>query len=102
METALIPPIAPSKRLVGRDAELAALELALQELREARSGAVYISGEPGIGKTALIAELLRRSTEYGHRTLSGRAAEFESSLPFAVFSDALERGLGARGAEDLD
>jgi DNA-binding CsgD family transcriptional regulator len=98
----LIPPVAPSGRLVGRDAELAALELTLDELREARSGAVYITGEPGIGKTALIAELLRRSAERGHRTLSGRAAEFESGLPFAVFNDALERGLGSRGAEDLD
>src|SRR2546427_12116010 len=94
--------IAPHKRLVGRDPELAALELALKELDEGRSGAVYIAGEPGIGKTALIAELLRRSKDRGHRTLSGRGAEFESSLPFAVFSDALERGLGPLEAEDLE
>ncbi len=61
-----------------------------------------LSGEPGIGKTALVAELLRRSREHGCETLSGRAAEFERDLPFAVFADAFEGHLGASGRESLE
>jgi DNA-binding CsgD family transcriptional regulator len=80
-----------SRGLVGRGAELAELGLLLDALGRGENGAVYLTGEPGIGKTSLIAELLVRADERGFRTLSGRAAEFESDVPFAVFVDALER-----------
>lgn len=89
------------KRLVGRGAELAELGLLLDGLRKGDNGAVYVTGEPGIGKTSLIAELLVRADERGYRTLSGRAAEFESDLPFAVFVDALERPLASLEHEGL-
>jgi ATP/maltotriose-dependent transcriptional regulator MalT len=58
-----------------------------------------ITGEPGIGKTALIAAALERGRERGYQTLSGRAAEFEQDIPFAVFVDALEHRLA--GDPDL-
>jgi predicted ATPase len=51
---------------------------------------VVISGEPGIGKTSLIREILRRSEDRGYDTLSARAAELERDLPFAVIAGALE------------
>jgi DNA-binding NarL/FixJ family response regulator len=90
-----------SPRLVGRNAELAKLVLLLDALGKGESGAVYVTGEPGIGKTSLIAEVLVRGDERGYRTLSGRAAEFEADVPFAVFVDALERPLASLGHEGL-
>lgn len=90
-----------SRRLVGRGAELADLDLLFDALGRGENGAVYFIGEPGIGKTSLIAEVLVRGDDRGYRTLSGRAAEFESDVPFAVFVDALERPVASLGHEGL-
>jgi DNA-binding CsgD family transcriptional regulator/tetratricopeptide (TPR) repeat protein len=90
-----------SRRLVGRDAELAELGLLLDALGRGENGAVYVIGEPGIGKTSLIAEVLARGDERGYLTLSGRAAEFESDVPFAVFVDAIEHPLASLGHKGL-
>lgn len=62
----------------------------MDELLDARGGALWITGEPGIGKTALIAAVLEGAEGRRYRTLSGRAAEFEEDVPFAVIVDALE------------
>jgi ATP/maltotriose-dependent transcriptional regulator MalT len=51
---------------------------------------VVVSGEPGVGKTALIGEVLARARSRGYETLSARASEFERDLPFAAFADALK------------
>ena len=52
------------QRLVGRSAELAALETALAAARR-RFAAVEVVGEPGIGKTRLLAELEARADAQG-------------------------------------
>jgi hypothetical protein len=64
-------------------------------------GALYVGGEPGIGKTALIGEILERGHRRGYVTLSGRGAEFERELPFGVFADALEHHLRSSTRADL-
>ncbi len=50
-------------------------------------------GEPGIGKTRLLAELAARADARGHLVLSGSASELERDLPFWVFVDALDEYL---------
>jgi ATP/maltotriose-dependent transcriptional regulator MalT len=76
--------------LVGRTAELGVLEDALAGLREGRPAAIEIVGEPGIGKTRLLAELAERSDAMGFLVLTGSASELERDLPFGVFGDALD------------
>ncbi len=49
-----------------------------------------VEGEPGIGKTHLLAELRRRAEERGYLVLGGSATEFERDLPFSVWVDALD------------
>jgi DNA-binding CsgD family transcriptional regulator len=91
--------------LVGREAELGVVEGLVRALRNGQGGALYVAGEPGIGKTALLGEGLERSRQHGCLTLSGRAAELELELPFAVFTDALEHHLRSSqwaGVESLD
>src|SRR4051794_7115730 len=90
-----------SRPLVGRDRELALLDLLVDGLARGENGAVCFIGEPGIGKSALIAEVLRRAAESGYGTAVARAAEFESDVPFAVLVEALEphvRALAERNA----
>src|SRR5579863_9944191 len=68
-------------RLYGRDADLAALSELLDRARAGASAALVLRGEPGIGKTALVSELIARAD--GFRVLRGAGIEEESGLPFA-------------------
>jgi ATP/maltotriose-dependent transcriptional regulator MalT len=83
----------PAGPLVGRAGELGALERILGGLDRGGPGAIAVAGEPGIGKTRLLAELAARAGARGCLVLSGAASEFENDLPFSVFADALDEYL---------
>ena len=76
--------------LLGRAAELARSDEALEDLWAGGSPALVVSGEPGIGKSRLLAELTDRARARGGLVLAGRAAEYETDLPFAPWVDALD------------
>jgi len=82
--------VPPAQQLVGRASELAALEEAIARLQRRRPGALELCGEPGIGKTRLLAELAAVAEDRGLLVLSGSASELEGDLPFWVFVDALD------------
>jgi DNA-binding NarL/FixJ family response regulator len=85
-----------SAHLVGREGELGLLEGALGDLETGRPAAIHVTGEPGIGKTRLLAELADRADARGYLVLRGSASELERDLPFGAFVDALDeyvRGL---------
>ena len=79
-----------AEQLVGRTRELDFLDDALAELDRGSWATVELVGEPGIGKTRLLAELASRAVDRGHLVLSGCASELERDLPFWVFVDALD------------
>jgi ATP/maltotriose-dependent transcriptional regulator MalT len=81
--------------LVGRARELAELEGALDQLAAGESWCVQIIGEPGIGKSRLLAELCRHGEDRGYLVLTGRAAEFERDIPFGLMVDALNDYFGS-------
>src|SRR5438067_7787429 len=90
---------------VGRSAEIDSLDRVLDELDQGVTAAVELVGEPGIGKTRLLAELATRADDRGHLVLSGSASELERDLPFSVFVDALDeylRGIERSRLEALD
>ena len=68
-ETILEPPTIPELALsvrrpvpfVGRDKELGRLEDLMRAAVGGEGRVVFVSGEPGIGKTALVTELVRRA-----------------------------------------
>ncbi|WP_205697231.1 helix-turn-helix transcriptional regulator [Conexibacter sp. SYSU D00693] len=77
--------------LVGRQAELEALEALLRATHEAGTGTfALVAGDPGIGKSTLSASLAQAAEEAGWTVLAGRAAEFERELPFGALVDALD------------
>ena len=79
--------------LVGRDRELDGLAALLDEADAGMARLAFVTGEPGIGKTALLAELLARAEDRGCLALHGSAAEFERELPFGLLVDALDEYL---------
>jgi DNA-binding CsgD family transcriptional regulator len=81
--------------LIGRAAELAELDRGLDRLSAGQPWFVQIFGEPGIGKSRLLQELARRAKARGFLVLTGRAAEFEQDLPFAMVRDAFDEYLGS-------
>src|SRR5215212_6680756 len=76
--------------LVGRARELSTIDGALDELGQGPAPPLLVSGEPGIGKTRLLAEVAARADARGCLVLAGSASELESDLPFWVFVDALD------------
>ena len=78
--------------LLGRTAELAAIDQALASARLGRSSRLLIRGEPGIGKTALLEYALGHAGSM--RVLSARGVEFEADVPFASLHELLHPTLG--------
>ena len=79
-----------AEHLVGRAEELGALNHLLDALDRGESAAAALVGEPGIGKTRLLAELATSAETRRHLVLGGAASDLERDLPFWVFVDALE------------
>jgi DNA-binding CsgD family transcriptional regulator len=67
--------------LVGREDECARIAELLAAAFEQRSGVLVVSGEPGIGKSALCAWAVEQAA--GMRMLSVTGVECEADLPFA-------------------
>ena len=84
--------------LVGRTRELATLDAVLERSRDEAGLVVAIGGEPGIGKSRLLAELADRAQGTGCLVLGAAASEFEEDLPYAVWTEALDPHL--RGLDD--
>jgi DNA-binding NarL/FixJ family response regulator len=94
-------------RHVGREGALAAIERALRGLdgpaqADPTAAVLQIIGEPGIGKSRLLAELAGRADQRGFLVLTGTAAEFEEDVAFAVFADAMDDYLAGPGGGGLE
>ena len=97
--------MALAAHLVGRASELGSVDRLLAQIGGGGSAALELVGEPGIGKTRLLAELAARADARAYLVLSGRAGELELDLPFWVFVDALDEyvhGLDPHRLESLD
>jgi len=80
----------PSDALYGRNPELAALQEAYSEVRRVgRAKLVLISGQPGVGKTALVETALDHFAELGARCVRGRIDPYGATTPYDGFRQAL-------------
>ncbi len=73
--------------LVGRDAELEALESFLDRSHEGASPVLLLEGEAGIGKTTLWRVGVALAREGSYRVLEARPASAETGVPFAALAD---------------
>jgi class 3 adenylate cyclase/tetratricopeptide (TPR) repeat protein len=77
--------------IIGRDAELQFLLTRLQTAVSGRGQLVHVVGEPGIGKSRLIAELRRRAT--GVEVRSVLCEPFEATTPYFAARHLLRSAL---------
>ncbi len=69
-------------RFVGRDAEMATLEAALERARQGRGQVVGVVAEAGVGKSRLCFEFLERCRASGIAVLEGRAVSYGRNIPY--------------------
>ena len=69
--------------LVGRDAERARLAALLDDARDGRAGTLLLHGEPGLGKSALLEDLVATTSDDA-LVLRTQGIESEAPLPFAA------------------
>lgn len=87
---------APPIRLIGREAEQQQLDAALAGVAASHSAEVLlVLGEPGIGKSHMLAYAAQHARQQGARVLEAQAYESERIRPFALWIDALRTGDGA-------
>ncbi len=76
--------------LVGRETERAMLGHALARAMAGQaSETILLMGEPGVGKTRLLSDLVARAREQSGLALTGRAFEAEMVRPYGSWIDAL-------------
>jgi hypothetical protein len=89
---------------VGREAELGMLEALLSASIEEEARAVVVKAPPGVGKSRLRHELIRRISARGDDILIlvGRGDPLSSGTAYGLFGQALRRMAGIQGGEHLD
>src|SRR5918912_1825828 len=68
--------------LLGRQREREVLERLLESARDGHGGALAVSGEPGVGKTALLDHAIEAAPDF--RVIRATGVEGEMELPFAA------------------
>src|SRR6201987_1295673 len=92
--------VPPRPSLVGRDAELAALDDQLALVRGGAFRVVLVTGEPRIGNSHLVNELAER--QRGSAVVVGsRAFELGMTYSLALWVEAFERLLGSAPAAEV-
>ena len=88
-------PIDRPPQWADRSQELAALRAGVEALRHGGGAAVWVEGEPGIGKSSLVVEALAGASELGWDVGWGMADQLAERLPLSVIQDCLQVRLGS-------
>lgn len=92
--------VSPGAALIDRSAERAAGAAAIAALKRGEGALVVLEGEPGIGKSSIVADWLDHAREAGVKTFVGVAEEIEASTPYHAWRAVFEGLLGLEGVVD--
>jgi DNA-binding CsgD family transcriptional regulator len=93
--------LARSSAIIGRDEELNLIASFLKAAREGHGGAVFVTGEAGIGKSRLAAAAADLALAEGMCIMRGRSSTIGPMVPFRSLSEALMSLVRSRPAIDL-
>lgn len=101
-------PVEPTRRtdsspaMLGRVEERAVLIERLRALKDGTSGLVVVDGEPGIGKSRLLADLLERAHAREVRSLAGAGDAIEKTTPYHAWRPVFAQLVELAGVEDVE
>src|SRR6266481_2113741 len=75
---------------VGRRSELGTIDDGVEALRSGGGAVVWVEGEPGIGKSSLVARGLAAASDLGWDIGWGIADQLTERLPLRVMQDCLQ------------
>ena len=84
---------------VGRDEQLRALSDKVASAVDGRGSLVLIGGEPGVGKTSLVRQVISDAERRGALAVFGRCYESEGSVAYSPFVEMLEQALSLMPAD---
>jgi DNA-binding winged helix-turn-helix (wHTH) protein/predicted ATPase len=92
-EPSVLPPFESGRFVVGREQELSDLAMCLEQAASGRRQLVFVTGEPGIGKTTVVeAFLARAAMGRDVRIAYGRCVEhYGAGEPYLPLTDAINR-----------
>jgi tetratricopeptide (TPR) repeat protein len=102
---AIYRPVEPVRRsdgpraMLGRVDERAALAERLRALGEQMGGLVIVDGEPGIGKSRLLADLVELARARGLRNLTGAGDAIEQGTPYHAWRLPFTQLMGLAGLD---
>jgi DNA-binding CsgD family transcriptional regulator/tetratricopeptide (TPR) repeat protein len=79
--------------LIGREADLAALQALVEQAKRGEGQVALIGGEAGIGKSRLVEETKTYAAGQGFVLLQGNCFQADSALPYAPFLDVLRSNI---------
>ena len=86
--------------LIGRTADLEALHLHIDQVKEGKGQTILLSGEAGIGKSRLVAEAKAYALSIGFLLLQGHCFQPDHSCPYAPLLDLLRAYLTSSASGD--
>src|SRR4030095_14043975 len=92
--------VASETSFVGRARELALLQGAFESAAAGEGQVALVVGEPGIGKSRLLAELREQLATSPHRWIEGRCASYATMTAFHPVVDCVRRLAGIDDRDD--
>ncbi|MER5932017.1 LuxR family transcriptional regulator [Streptomyces sp. NPDC002054] len=86
--------------LVGREAELDRIDVFLEDIARRNGGPLLLLGEPGVGKTALLAAAASRAENRGMHVVATAGVEYRARLRYAGLGPLLGPLFGTVGQQD--
>lgn len=90
-----------STTFIGRVAQLAAIDHWLAQVSAGQRQVVCVTGEAGIGKSRLVAEVWTRAAARGWQTVQGACFEPDGLLPYAPLIDLLRTYLANHSRQEV-